>query len=514
MVKRIFFGLTVFLLTLALAGCPTDGGGNGGGNENGGNENGGNNGGGTTPVGPVNQDDVPWRTFKRSVLQERDGDNAHPWIIHEMWIGIDTWADPRNVLTYRLASDPDRHFFDNVVLFHTNLNWRHLDPSHGQTPDAPDLPGPRNHFCPVDRAEAHLHLHDRMQWLLAGDEIYLQPIREAGMRLLLCPIPGGQGVTYGTIGGWPGPTVNNPTAAQVLAMQEPNWPAGAEHWYDEMGFEYPMDDAFAQQFAQELVDFFLYYGFDGLALDEEFVNAGGSGWGLRHNVMGWNRIVGGANTFRLLTYFVDYSAYRGYVDPRPRAPRPAMSRETRCVQEGMWVSVYVFGNYVTAMPNYMIVSSPWYNNGAPTRRYSHEVIHAAFPAQYGSTMMSFANLPRARLSHTAIAFDAFPAVLPGVSQIRSIMQAQLMGGFGIVFYFALQDREFYHVRPFFGAMGSQPESFLSHIAQVLYRDNVIHHGRSYIHFPRSTGGRGTYGTLGTAAIHRPDLGVPSMDADG
>jgi hypothetical protein len=409
-----------------------------------------------TTQGPVPQDAIDPNNpeTKRNKKVANDGQQ----VIHEVWMGIDTQADPRNAIGYRLATSK-KQFFDNVVIFHSGISWDHLDPDRGGNRPAEA----QTAWCP--QTGIHHHLDSKTQYLLDNYDRYLKPIKDAGMRLLICPLPGGQGVTYGTIGCWPG---------------------GDDVWQQEMQYPYPADDAFAREWARSLADFCAQYNFDGIALDEEYGDvSSGKGYGLREKCKTQNAAIGGQNIFRWLRYFKDYTTDASHPN-------------------GKWVSAYWHERYVQNLPETLSVDDPR-TADVDNRSFSiNDVVDAAFPSSYGSTMTRANGLTKEKIGYTSIAFDAFSNVSISPDAIKGTINTMMRGRFGVIMYFALRERRNYSSIPFFGAIGTMPEDYLTRIAEVLYRDQVIYEGQDYWKFPIVDGqAEKSLAEYGSLYGHRP-----------
>ena len=470
----------------------------------------------------------------------------HPRLIHEVWIGLDTNADPRNVLGYRLANS-GKLFFDRVVLFHSVLAWDHLD--HG-SPIPTDPPAERRHWC--IRTDIHLCLHDRIQWLLADHEKFIQPLLNAGLEVLISPLPGGQGICYAVIGDWPGGQASTPATrysdelaagragnatwltAPASGSQFGPWEyIGAAQGFDVHGNPFNH----ARRFALDLVLFMEEFGITGLALDDEYCNASGVGFGLRHSAhQAGNSVRGRENIFRWLRYFKDLSTVRcsptcsGWFEYwGPDATRPVGApglhvhnppaefrvRGTgiRCYDcphpNGFAITNYVFGHtgslpvtlYVDVLERYD--HFPGHRVVGRRNWHLNDIMDGGTPAIYGvANRTALGNVHRSRRGFVPIAFDGAGAqVRPGVHDIARYAGEKVRDGWGMIMYFALRQRSHYATRNYFtNAIGSQLEDWATTMTEVMYLDGMFHFGPDHNFFPVQRGGS----TAGTAALHHPN----------
>ena len=458
--KQILFFVTALIAVLVFAGCPAtdeptekdleeinfrDG-----------NEL--INGGGERPSAsnwpnPVQQSSIDpnnpsTKTLKRTAPTTAGVERQR--IVHEVWVGIDTNADPRNVLGYKLVNS-DKQFFDNVVIFHAGLTWDHWDSAY---PDG-QPPINRRHWCP--KTGIHLHLHDRTQWILADWNKFIKPLKDAGLRVLICPLPS-SGISYHTIGDWPGGNNiwnNRADSGGVWG-----------NWQDICGVPG------AKKWAKELADFCAEYNFDGIALDDEYGESPKGTGGLRSEIYSANATASGQNIFRWLRYFKDITTDEQY-------------------PTGKWVSVYYHRNGQNIPGSLAVASVDKNGNDIPSQTYSvNTVVDALFPAQYGvsTTSMTPSALETSRRGYVSNAFDGSgSSISVSPDTIGATTYTLMNGGYGIMMYFALRERQHYKTMKFFGPMGSMPESWLSLISNVLYRDGVWYEGPDHPKFPMQRG---------------------------
>jgi hypothetical protein len=376
-------------------------------------------------------------------------------VVHEVWMGIDTNTDPRCPIGYKLRGS-QKQFFENVVIFHSDMNWDHLSSDlyeAGYRNDKNTLGGqPPNEcgFCP--NTTPHHHEPPRVQWLLQHYDEYLKPIKDAGMRLLICPLPAGQGYSYGHIGAWPGS----------------NAPTGTGG-----GWSAVMGDEGAVKWTEALVDWCLKWGFDGIALDDEYGDAGTKVPNRNTGYANYNATAY-ANIVRWLKYFKVISAAKGYKDPITG-------------KAGMWVSAF---NYRFTFPDSVTISATQagYHSAITSGTFNtNTVVDIAYPSQYGPTYTSRpGGLAASQWCHISVAFDAFSAVTTSPSAVKAMATTMLQTGYGCVMYFALRERSFYEGRDYFlNGNGSQPEYWLTQMSKVLYKDGVYYDGPDYMKFPTS-----------------------------
>jgi len=413
------------------------------------------------------------RTLKRTA-PNTDGTERQR-VYHEVWIGIDTNADPRNVVGYKL-SNSGKQFFDNVVIFHAGLSWDHFDdtnpPNYEPSTDA------RKHWCP--KTGIHLHLHDKTQWVLADWNKFIKPLKDAGLQVLICPLPS-QGVSYHTIGDWPeGNSVwNNSTSGTRWGNYESiSGVAGAKRW------------------AKELADFCEEYQFDGIALDDEYGELP-AGFDKRSSIYSLPATASGQNIFRWLRYFKDITTDEAHPN-------------------GKWVSVYYHRNGTNIPGSLSLASVDKNGNDIAAKTYSvNDVVDALFPAQYGTatTNMNPSALDNSRRGYTSFAFDgAGSSISVGMDSIGQRTRTAMNGGYGVMMYFALQHRGHYQTLKFFDeAFGTQPDVWLSRISNVLYQDGVWYDGPDHPKFP-SQRGIGVW-TSNTGALYKPNPGPGERPRD-
>jgi hypothetical protein len=292
-----------------------------------------------------------------------------------------------------------------------------------------------------------------VQWLLQHFDEYLQPIKDAGMRLLICPLPAGQGYSYGHIGAWPG--INAPTGTGG-------------------GWDTVMGEEGAVRFTEALVDWCLKWGFDGIVLDDEYGDAGRD---VPHRNTGYGAYgtAAYANIARWLKYYKDISAAKGYNDPITGKP-------------GMWISVF---NYRFSLLNNVTISAAQagYHPAITAGTYStNDIVDIAYPSQYGPTYTSLPFGLRANQWGHVFAFDGYSVVTTKPGDVKAMATTMLQSGYGCAMYFALRERSFYAGRDYFmGGTGSQPEYWLTEMSRVLYRDDVYYDGQDFPKFPVSYG---------------------------
>jgi hypothetical protein len=428
-------------LLCVLMGCPTEG------DEPENNNNNNNNPGGEELI-PVAQDPIDPANPATRIDKKVAGDGQK--VIHEVWMGIDTNTDPRCPIGYKLKTS-GKQFFDNVVIFHSDLAYKDCNGTQEQN------------YCP--KSGLHLHYTDETQWLLDEYDTYIKPLKDAGMRVLLGLLPCSHGVTFGNLGSWP---------------MEHMWP-----WEENTGQPYPFDEAAARAFAQELADACADYGFDGIALDDEYGDLpdaqgaprghylvypshNGQSYGGTGANEAWKK--GGENIFKLCRYFKDLTTDTNHPN-------------------GKWISVYEL-NYLSRIPSTLNVEGQDYGVG--------DVIDASYPASYGTQVLnSTIGSPKPNYGFLSIAFDAYNAVTTGPDLIKPAMRTLLRNKFGVVMYFALRERANYVTKNYFGNMGDQPETYLSRIAEVLYQDTVVYEAQDYPKFPVGRNGS----TAGTGALY-------------
>jgi hypothetical protein len=377
-------------------------------------------------------------------------------VIHEVWMGVDTNNDPRNAIGYKLKTS-GKQYFDNAVIFHFNMYDK----------DCPSDPNMYN-YCPT--SGLHLHYLDEIQWLLANYDTYIKPLKDAGIRVLMGLLPSGDGLCFGSLGSWP---------------MEPIYPWSANNG----GQPYPYDEATAQKFAKEVADACERWGFDGIAMDDEYGNKSDAGGGrdavypsysgqdsyqwtssFRENDA-WR--AGGENVFRFLRYFKDYTT---------DAEHP----------NGKWVSNYEY-HYLANLPAELDVNDPTTGAvGAQTSRHwtIDDVVDASFPANYGSQVLE-SSIGVSPSHYGFLSLKMYEPPSPGVTMVGPTFNKQLTSGYGIIMYFSLVNRAEYGRGNFFGQNGSMPERYFSKIAQTFYQDDVIYEGDDY---PKFGPGGDTNGT--------------------
>jgi uncharacterized protein YjdB len=381
-------------------------------------------------------------------------------VIHEVWMGVDTNNDPRNAIGYKLATS-GKPYFDNVVIFHFNMYDK----------DCPSDPVMYN-YCP--NSGLHLHYLDEIQWLLANYDTYIKPLKDAGLRVLMGLLPSGDGLCFGSLGSWP---------------MEPVYPWSANNG----GAAYPYDEAAAQKFAKEVADACALYGFDGIAMDDEYGNKSDAGGG-RNAVYpsysgqaaypwtaafsesdAWEK--GGENVFRFLRYFKDYTT---------DAQHP----------NGKWVSNYEY-HYLANLPPELDVRDPTtgtagdVSSQTPRLWTIDQVVDASFPANYGSQVLS-SSIGVSPSHYGFLSLKMYEPPSPGVTTVGPTFNKQLTNGFGIIMYFSLVNRAEYGRGNFFGGNASMPEKYFSKIAQTLYQDDVIYEGVDYPKFGPNGETNGTH----------------------
>jgi len=469
------------------------------------------------PQPPIDPNDPRTFTVKKTLLNfdEVDGELVpvpfsleRPRLIHEVWIGLDTNADPRNVLGYRLVNS-GRHLFDRVVLFHAVLAWDHLDPD-AQDPTMPPID--RRHWC--NRTDIHMHLHDRIQWLLADHAKFIQPLLDAGMEVLICPLGGSQGICIASIGVWPQGGGNN-----EIWNQDPASGGRFGPW-EEIGGGYN-----PRRFAREKVEFMETWGLHGLALNDEFCHVIAGGWGLRNVPHGGGGAQGGRNIFRWLRYFKDMSILKcdpsdpfncaGLGDPlwwdvSGNISDPAHGGAcSACPRpNGFLVTVYSHGT-VRLVPEYYEMESWRLVDGhfvrIPARRWNiNDIFDGLSQDQYGvwNQYVQPATVHRSRRGAFSVAFDgAGPQVTPSIGTMPGFSTNLMNQGFGLIMYFALRQRTHYVARAFFTRyVGDQMEIWATPMTERLYRDGVYFRGFDYPFFPAQRRGS----TAGTGALFRPN----------
>jgi hypothetical protein len=392
----------------------------------------------------------------KNVIPEGTKNSKGVPVIHEVWMGVDTNNDPRNAIGYKLA-DSGKRYFDNAVIFHFNMYDK----------DCPSDPVMYNN-CPT--SGLHLHYLDEIQWLLADYDTYIKPLKDAGMRVLMGLLPSGDGLCFGSLGSWP---------------MEPVYPWSANN----SGAAYPYDEAAAQKFAKEVADACAQWGFDGIAMDDEYGNKGDAGGG-RDAVYpsysgqagypwtasysqddAWK--AGGENVFRFLRYFKDYTT---------DADHP----------NGKWVSNYEY-HYLANLPTELDVNDPTSGAvGSQTSRHwtIDDVVDASFPASYGSQVLS-SSIGVSPSHYGFLSLKMYEPPSPAVTTVGPTFNKQLTNGFGVIMYFSLVNRAEYGKGNFFGGNASMPEKYFSKIAQTFYQDDVIYEGDDY---PKFGPGGDTNGT--------------------
>jgi uncharacterized protein YjdB len=378
-------------------------------------------------------------------------------VIHEVWMGVDTNNDPRNAIGYKLQTSGKR-YFDNVVIFHFNMYDK----------DCPSDPVMYN-YCP--NSGLHLHYLDEIQWLIKNYDTYIKPLKDAGMRVLMGLLPSGDGLCFGSLGSWP---------------MEPVYPWSANN----NGAAYPYDEAAAQKFAKEVADACALYGFDGIAMDDEYGNKSDAGGG-RNAVYpsysgqagytwtasftendAWK--AGGENVFRFLRYFKDYTTDTDHPN-------------------GKWVSNYEY-HYLANLPAELDVNDPTTGPvGSQTSRHwtIDDVVDASFPANYGSQVLS-SSIGVSRSHYGFLSLKMYEPPSPAVTTVGSIFIKQLTNGFGVIMYFSLVNRAEYGRGNFFGGNATMPEKYFSKIAQAFYQDDVIYEGEDYAKFGPNGDTSGTH----------------------
>jgi hypothetical protein len=378
-------------------------------------------------------------------------------VVHEVWMGVDTNNDPRNAIGYKLQTS-GKQYFDNAVIFHFNMYDK----------DCPSNPEMYNH-CP--NSGLHLHYLDEIQWLLENYDEYIKPLKDAGMRVLMGLLPSGDGLCFGSLGSWP---------------MEPVYSWSAHNG----GEPYPYDEAVAQRFAKEVADACELYGFDGIAMDDEYGNKGDAGGGRQavypsysgqagypwtasySETDAWK--AGGENVFRFLRYFKDYTTDASHPN-------------------GKWVSNYEY-HYLANLPTELDVHDPATGPvGSQTLRHwtIDQVVDASFPASYGAQVLN-SSIGVSNDHYGFLSLKMYEPPSPAVTTVGSIFNKQLTNGFGIIMYFSLVNRAEYGRGNFFGGNGSMPEKYFSKIAQTFYQDDVIYDGVDYPKFGPNGDTNGTH----------------------
>ncbi|GHV25335.1 hypothetical protein AGMMS4952_02820 [Spirochaetia bacterium] len=371
-------------------------------------------------------------------------------IIHEVWMGIDTNTDPRNPIGYKLKTS-GKQYFDNVVIFHADLKWQDCNSTNEAG----------HNWCP--KTGIHLHFPDETQWLLNEPEKYLQPLKDAGFKVLIGLLPGGNGLCFGTLGSWP---------------MESVYP-----WETNEGGTYPADEQKAMDFAKEVADFCAGIGsgpnggqgfvFDGIAMDDEYGSQGegapadGSGQG-KFNVYpetsaypglnasaAWSQ--GGENVFRFCRYFKDLTTDAAHPN-------------------GKWVSNYEY-HYLASLPASLMVKHP--TTKAERTFPVDEVIDLTYPASYGAYVAN-SGIGASRSHYGPLSLKYYESPGIAAAQVKGNVENILKGGYGAMMYFALLDRNRYSSATYFGQKaGTQAYEWFTRIAQVLYKDDVIYEPPSF-----------------------------------
>jgi hypothetical protein len=393
----------------------------------------------------------------KNVIPAGIGNSEGVPVIHEVWMGVDTNNDPRNAIGYKLKTS-GKQYFDNAVIFHFNMYDK----------DCPSDPVMYNH-CP--NSGLHLHYLDEIQWLIKNYDTYIKPLKDAGIRVLMGLLPSGDGLCFGSLGSWP---------------MEPVYPWSANNG----GAAYPYDEAAAQKFAKEVADACALYGFDGIAMDDEYGNksdAGGGRDAVYPSYSGqdgyqWTAAytendawkAGGENVFRFLRYFKDYTT---------DAEHP----------NGKWVSNYEY-HYLANLPAELDVNDP--TTGAvgsqTSRRWTiDQVVDASFPANYGAQVLK-SSIGVSNSHYGFLSLKMYEPPSPAVTTVGSIFNKQLTNGFGVIMYFSLIRRSEYGLGNFFGGNATMPEKYFSKIAQAFYQDDVIYEGEDYAKFGPGGDTNGTH----------------------
>jgi hypothetical protein len=364
-------------------------------------------------------------------------------ITHEVWMGIDTNTDPRNPIGYKLKTS-GKQYFDNVVVFHADLKWQDCASSGAAGHD----------YCP--KSGIHLHFNDEIQWLLNEPQKYLQPLRDAGFKILIGLLPGGNGLCFGTLGSWPMESVYS--------------------WASNEGGPYPAGEQAAMDFAKEVADFCAGIGngsngtngfvFDGIAMDDEYGDQGegasesnGKGrfkvypdsvyTGLNQSTA-WAE--GGGNVFKFCRYFKDLTTDASHPN-------------------GKWVSNYEY-HYLGSLPRSLAVKHP--TTKAEKTWTIDEVIDASYPASYGAyNANSSIGVSKSHYGPLSLKYYESPGI--SATQVKPNVENILRGEYGIMMYFALLDQNRYKGTTYFGTKsGTQAYEWFTRIAQVLYKDDVIY----------------------------------------
>lgn len=195
--------------------------------------------------------------------------------------------DPRalanNPELYALMhANTGRLWFDQVILFNAAIRCRDclndtesVDPARSGEFRPFNVNGrPDNHMC--DRQGLHLHVDNALQYVLDNRDIYIAPLQEAGIRVLVSILGDWSGIAFNTFGEWPfedvapvrGPGHVGMIRGGPGAAPPPNWRDADGNPY------YPYHNAARDTFLIEIKNFLNRYQLDGICLDDEWAHAG------------------------------------------------------------------------------------------------------------------------------------------------------------------------------------------------------------------------------------------------
>jgi hypothetical protein len=336
--------------------------------------------------------------------------------------------DPRVAMGY-VMEQSGKQFFDYVIIFAANLRTRDCEAEY--------LAGGANHIC--TQKGPHLHYNGNTQHILDNRDIYIKPLQDRGIKVLMGLLGDHDPIGMGTF----------------QASPHSNFPQ----------CDIPAREALAAQIAGEVNR----YGLDGVDFDDE-----------------WTKTASGASAYNV-TGNSGSNMLNFIINVRRLMPEKTISVFDYHMAKSIPASVTVWqkdGLYYTENPG---------NAGSSVSKTSHEFFDILTESIYGSWVASgSASTPNSKYAPVAINVDTmnpdWSTIASRMGTSSSYFMSTSKNGsstsnnwYGFNLWYALRDRAWYQNSSKWGKASTPRtiEGYLSRASSLIYDENVIDVGVEY-----------------------------------
>jgi hypothetical protein len=401
-------------------------------------------------------------------------------------------TDPRVAMGYRLA-DSGKYFFDYVILFSGNLRDRDCANDKPTSKEVPvHVNGSDTHNC--TKTGVHVHWDGNIDHILKNRDVYIKPLQDRGIKVLLGLLGDWSGVSFSTFGQWPMDDVSPVTGpGHAGLIQGGKGSAPPASWKN----GYPYTDEVRTKWLWELKEEVERYGLDGVDFDDEWASSGPGEYQF---------VYPASEDTDLWIYDNKVKAWQYYLgDPggSERAHARGGANFARTIIEAREILGHekIITLYEWSYGRYIPETIEWKGKTVRVSDYYDYSGEAA----YGDWLPSFIGTPNAKYSPIGIDLGgddqerARPPVFPKEpGNISARMKQHLAGNYGAIDYYCLLDQTRYAGKNdnlrgdtlkdkqwFFGISPDKrgwsigPEGYLSLISREIFGEDVVYTGDYY-----------------------------------